>query len=167
MMSKCNFINSKYIIQKNAQEETIIEEQKFTKIKYTYNIFEIIFSSFLFCCISNKLKLKKNLTEKANYILYKKLDIVLFVRNMILLDIMNETILGLSIKNIINFLSRPIITLKGKVKNELTIFYRRYKSSDFKKFIGDFNELAKKTDKQNEEKDLISLTNKHLKQLLD
>ena len=86
---------------------------------------------------------------------------------MILLDILNETILGLSIKNIINFLSRPIIALKGKVKNELAIFYRRYKSSDFKKFIGDFNELAKKTDKQNEEKDLISLTNKHLKQLLD
>ena len=99
--------------------------------------------------------------------MFSKLDINLFVRNMILLDIINETILGLSIKNVINFLSRPIISLKGKERNDVAIFYRRYKSSDFKKFLAEVNELAKKSDKFNEEKDLISLTNKHLKQLLE
>ena len=85
---------------------------------------------------------------------------------MILLDILNETLLGQEVINIINFLSRPIISLKGKEQNDLAIFYRSYKSSDFNKFYDDLNELSQKTDKQIEEKELISLTNNHLKQLL-
>ena len=134
---------------------------------YEFNIFEVLGATIFKCCKTKKLNLKYILNEKANSILFSKLDINLFVRNMILLDIMNETILGLSIKNIINFLSRPIISLKGKEKNEVAMFYRRYKSSDFKKFLSEVNEFAQKSNKTNEEKDLISLTNKHLKQLLE
>ena len=151
----------------SKRDEIIEQDINKENVVYDFNIFEVLGATIFKCCQTNELKIKYILNKKANSILFSKLDINLFVRNMILLDILNETILGLSIKNIINFLSRPIIALKGKVKNEMAIFYRRYKSSDFKKFIGDFNELAKKTDKQNEEKDLISLTNKHLKQLLD
>ena len=44
--------------------------------------------------MTNKLKKKKSMTEKANALLYNKLDIVLFARNMILLDIMNEALIN-------------------------------------------------------------------------
>ena len=84
---------------------------------------------------------------------------------MIILDILNETLIGPSLKHIINFLSRPIIALKGDVKNELALFYQRYKSSDFKKFSDEISELIQISGKKKEEKDLISLANKHLKQL--
>ena len=144
-------------------EQEIIQEN----VVYDFNILEILGATIFKCCQTKKLNIKYILNEKANSILFSKLDINLFVRNMILLDIINETILGLSIKNVINFLSRPIISLKGKERNDVAIFYRRYKSSDFKKFLAEVNELAQKSDKCNEEKDLISLTNKHLKQLLE
>ena len=169
MMSKCNFINSKYIIQKNAQEETIIEEQKFTKIKYTYNIFEIIFSSFLFCCISNKLKLKKNITEKANNILYNKLDIVLFVRNMFILDIMNEILINdnNNRKGIMKFLSRPIISEAKKEEEQLNDFYKEYDEKDFDIFYNETSEIVQKSNILEMEKKLISLSNDQLKNLLN
>ena len=130
-----------------------------------FNIFELLGATIFKCCQSKELKIKYTLNEKANLILFSKLDINLFVRNMIILDILNETLIGPSLKHIINFLSSPIITLKGDAKNELALFYQRYKSSDFKKFSDEISELVQISGKKKEEKDLISLANKHLKQL--
>jgi len=135
------------------------------KVEYDFNICEVLGSTVCKCCQSKELKVKYNLNQKANSILFSKLDIVLYVRNMILFDIMNKTFLGTGIKDVINFLSRPIISLKGKEKNELQIFYNKYKPSDFDKFYNEIGELAQKSDKRNEEKLLISLTNQHLKSL--
>ena len=135
------------------------------KVEYDFNICEVLGSTVCRCCQSKELKVKYNLNQKANSILFSKLDIVLYVRNMILLDIMNKTFLGTGIKDVINFLSRPIISLKGKEKNELQIFYNKYKPSDFDKFYNEIGELAQKSEKRNEEKLLISLTNQHLKNL--
>ena len=59
---------------------------------------------------------------------------------MILFDIINETFLGMDVKDVINFLSRPIISLNRKEQNELAIFYHSYKSSDFDKFYDEINE---------------------------
>ena len=165
--SKRNEDNQESQIDISKRDEVLELEIYKENVVYDFNIFEVLGATVFKCCQTKQLNLKYILNEKANSILFSKLDINLFVRNMILLDIMNETILGLSIKNIINFLSRPIISLKGKEKNEVAMFYRRYKSSDFKKFLSEVNEFAQKSNKTNEEKDLISLTNKHLKQLLE
>ena len=163
---KSNMSESKYIVQK--REKKIIEETQFNKIRYTYNIFEIIFSSFLFCCISNKLKLKKNLTEKANNILYKKLDIVLFIRNMILLDIINEILINTNnnTKNIIKFLSRPIISINQKEETYIDDFYKKYNEVDFDNFYKETSELVLKSKRKEMEKKLISLSNNQLKNLI-
>ena len=40
---------------------------------------------------------------------------------MILFEILNKTVLGNHVIDIINFLSRPIISLTGKEKNEYKI----------------------------------------------
>jgi len=160
--------NSKYDDYNESRTEYSNEgEEDFRpeKVEYDFNICEVLGSTVCRCCQSKELKVKYNLNQKANSILFSKLDIVLYVRNMILLDIMNKTFLGTGIKDVINFLSRPIISLKGKEKNELQIFYNNYKPSDFDKFYNEIGELAQKSDKRNEEKLLISLTNKHLKSL--
>ena len=85
---------------------------------------------------------------------------------MILIDIINEIFFGESEKDIVNFLSRPIMKLKGKKKNDQPIFYHNYESSDFNKFYVELSELAKKSDKRKEEEQLISISNNHLKSLL-
>ena len=160
--------NSKYDDYNESRTEYSNEgEEDFRpeKVEYDFNICEVLGSTVCRCCQSKELKVKYNLNQKANSILFSKLDIVLYVRNMILLDIMNKTFLGTGIKDVINFLSRPIISLKGKEKNELQIFYNNYKPSDFDKFYNEIGELAQKSDKRNEEKLLISLTNQHLKSL--
>ena len=160
--------NSKYDDYNESRTEYSNEgEEDFRpeKVEYDFNICEVLGSTVCRCCQSKELKVKYNLNQKANSILFSKLDIVLYVRNMILLDIMNKTFLGTGIKDVINFLSRPIISLKGKEKNELQIFYNNYKPSDFDKFYNEIGELAQKSDKRNEEKFLISLTNQHLKSL--
>jgi hypothetical protein len=160
--------NSKYDDYNESRTEYSNEgEEDFRpeKVEYDFNICEVLGSTVCRCCQSKELKVKYNLNQKANSILFSKLDIVLYVRNMILLDIMNKTFLGTGIKDVINFLSRPIISLKGKEKNELQIFYNKYKPSDFDKFYNEIGELAQKSDKRNEEKLLISLTNQHLKNL--
>ena len=160
--------NSKYDDYNESRTEYSNEgEEDFRpeKVEYDFNICEVLGSTVCRCCQSKELKVKYNLNQKANSILFSKLDIVLYVRNMILFDIMNKTVLGTGIKDVINFLSRPIISLKGKEKNELQIFYNNYKPSDFDKFYNEIGELAQKSDKRNEEKLLISLTNQHLKSL--
>ena len=160
--------NSKYDDYNESRTEYSNEgEEEFRpeKVEYDFNICEVLGSTVCRCCQSKELKVKYNLNQKANSILFSKLDIVLYVRNMILFDIMNKTVLGTGIKDVINFLSRPIISLKGKEKNELQIFYNKYKPSDFDKFYNEIGELAQKSDKRNEEKLLISLTNQHLKNL--
>ena len=160
--------NSKYDDYNESRTEYSNEgEEDFRpeKVEYDFNFCEVLGSTVCRCCQSKELKVKYNLNQKANSILFSKLDIVLYVRNMILLDIMNKTFLGTGIKDVINFLSRPIISLKGKEKNELQIFYNNYKPSDFDKFYNEIGELAQKSDKRNEEKFLISLTNQHLKSL--
>ena len=136
-------------------------------VDYNFNIFEVICSILFRCCQSKNLKIKNNLNEKANSILYNKLDIVLYIRNMILFDILNETFFGNDAIDIINFLSRPIISLKCEENDKFLSFYHRYKTNDFDKFYSEIMNLTQKPNKSKEEIELISLTNKHLKMFID
>ena len=153
-------------IETSKDEEALEEEINIEDIEYSFNLCEIFGATIFTCCQTKELKIKNNLNNKANSFLYSKMDILLYIRNMILFDIINETLLSVGLKDVINFLSRPIISLNGKKDNSLNIFYQGYKSSNFKNFYGEIKELSKKSDKAKEEKELIFLTNKHLKSLL-
>ena len=76
---------------------------------YYFNVIEIIINSFCKCCMSRELSIKNNIYKEANDILFNKLDIVLYIRNMILIDIINDSLYSDSKKDIINFLSRPLL----------------------------------------------------------
>ena len=148
--------------KETTYEENEIKEEK---VKYKYNLFDKIKSLFCKCCLSKKFKIKDELTEKAHEILDQKLDITLYVRNMMLFDIINETLLNSEIKDIVNFLIRPIIPLKNKEENEFSIFYSKYKENDFNNFYKEVIKLSNKENKRNEEIKLISICNKHLKNI--
>ena len=83
-----------------------IDESKKERINYNYGIGDILVSSFFCCFMTKKLKLKKELNLKANNLLNNKLDISLFVKNMILIDIMNQILLRENKEVITQFLSR-------------------------------------------------------------
>ena len=152
------------------QEEKIIEintiKTKEEKIKYNFNIFEIIVSQVFPCCMAKKLKLKTNLNKKAEDILNKKMDIILYIRNMFLFEILNKTILDNNKKTIINFLCRPIIANDKNNDNEFEEFYKNYKEKDFNQLYKQLSAFVQKTSKEKSEDKLIALLDEHLKDLI-
>ena len=161
-----NLVNSNRSISKiNKLEETKGINSKSIKILYTYNIFDIISSLLCKCCLQQKLSFKNNINQKANDYLYNKLDIILYIRNMILLDIINNTLLNNNKKSIINFLSHPMISTE-KEKEEISEFYKEYNMKDFENLFDGINELVIKPNKKEREKNLIFLINKQLKEVL-
>ena len=106
--------NAKIIKENKENKENNDEENS---IDYSnYNLFEMLMS-FDFCyCKTKKFEDKVNLMGQARNIIDGKLDIVYYIRNMILFEIINK--INLENKNIINFLSRPIIYLSEKKENE-------------------------------------------------
>ena len=155
--------NFKFEYAQNKKVEVIqpIENNQ-KKINYDFNIIEIIFSSFCKICLTKNLELKKNINEKACNFLDNNLDIVSYVRNQILFQLMNETILEENIKSIVNFLCRPVISSNNETKNNFSDFYRSYEETDFNKFSEDLLELINKPKKKDKEKKLIKLSNHHL-----
>ena len=133
-------------------------------INYNFSLIEIISSLLFPCLLRGNLKIKNEYYDKATEFLYNKLDIILYVRNMVLFDIINETLLGEEKKNIINFLSRPLLSLDKKENKN--IFYQNYYETDFDKFYDGYQELAHKTYKQHKEERLLSYSNQKLKELI-
>ena len=104
-----NFTSNSEIKEKTIKEEDLIDYS-------TYNIFEM-FGSFKFCfCKTKKFQNKVNFIRRANDIIDNKLDIVFYIRNMILFDMINK--INLENKTIINFLSRPILYLNEEKEEE-------------------------------------------------
>ena len=139
------------------------KNRKKLKIKNNFNIFEIIITQFFKCCMSDNMKIKNEANERANEFLVKKMDVITYVRNMILFDIINQTIIDKNKKAIINFLGRPIISINKRRRNEFEEFYKNYRERDFNKFYDHIQELAKKPKKEEIDKKLISLSNEELK----
>ena len=153
---------------RNKTDVTKIYNTQESLINYSFNVFEILMSSFC-CnfCYTKNIGLKIDLNEKAVKILNNKLDIILYVRNMILFDIINETIINDEKKEIINFLSRPTLTTTKEVKNKFVNFYENFRDEDFDKFYNGYKGLINQTNKQLREEKLISMTQKKLKELID
>lgn len=165
---KQNYVDK---INMNSSERTEMEEypkrkHRIRKIKYKFNIFEVICASFFDCCLPKNLSRKHNINEKANNILFRKLDIVLFVRNMILIDLINDTMLAKNKKNIWNLICRPVISLNKKAHYRTAEFYQNYRGTDFEKFSESISNIVENGNKDIEEKKLMELANKQLKELL-
>lgn len=94
------------------------------------------------------------------------MDISNYVRNQILFDIMNQTMIDNSKKSIINFLSRPVISVNNKNRIPFEDFYKNYRERDFNKLYDHIQELSQKVKKEEREEKLMSLTNEQLSALI-
>ena len=85
---------------------------------------------------------------------------------MLLFDIINQTIIDGKKKNIINFLSRPLISIHKQEKIEEEIFYQDYEESEFDKLYEGIIYLVQKEEKEKREEKLINLTHKRVKEFI-
>ena len=160
-----SFKNANDIEKDNNLEENTFKIKE--KMKYKFNIIEVIISQLFFCCMTKEFRLKTDLNQKANEILFRKLDIICYIRNMILSNIMNKTLLDSDKKAIINFLCRPIRTKEKSGENSFDEFYKNYKEKDFDNLYQKLPEFVQKASKDNNsENRLISLSNEYLKDLI-
>ena len=135
------------------------------KINYNFNIFGIFISNLCCCCLSKKLSLKRDLKMKANEILNEKIDIVLFIRNLIVFEIMKQRMLNHNVNEIVKFVSRPVISLYKKEEFNYKEIYKKYCEKDFNNLYNETSELVRKPKRISKEIKLISLTNQRLKEL--
>ena len=149
--------------QENKISDNIIHHKT---IKFSYNIFEALIALLFPCWIKGNLKIKANVSEKAYNILNQKLNVILYVRNMILLDIINNTIIDDKKRDILNFLSRPIISLNKNKNERQDIFYENLFENDFDKFYNSIYELSRKANKNDYEKRLVNYSKEQLKELI-
>ena len=148
----------------SSRNNNIFNEKK---IENSFNIFEIIAIEFFSrCLICKDVHIKNQLNENANKIIYKKLDIITYIRNMILFDIINEILLDNKKKDIINFLCRPVISANKSSTNEYYDFYKLYGEKDFDKFMYKVEGLVKKKNKDIIEEKLIELSKEQLKEFV-
>ena len=106
------------IIKEKTNKEIKEDDNDDDLINYTnYNIFEML-GSFKICfCKTKKFENKVNLIKQSRNMIDDKLDIVLYIKNMILFEMINK--IYLENKSIINFLSRPIIYLNEENEDNL------------------------------------------------
>jgi len=140
--------------------------KKKKRIEYSFNILDIIVIMLFRCCMTKKLSIKNGINEKTNDVLFKKLDIATYVRNMILFDLINQIIINDNKKQIINFLCRPIVSIDKKEKDKFDEFYRNYKEKDFNKFSEQIIELVHNPQKNEKQTKLISLSHNHLRSFI-
>ena len=112
------------------------------------------------------MSLKNDINEKAKNILFKKMDIIAYIRNMILFECINKIIIDDDKIPIYNFLCHPIISLNKEERNNYDALYRTYKEKDFMKFSEQISEVTKIERKSEKELRVISLSNEHLKKLI-
>jgi len=138
---------------------------KIEKFKFTYNIFEILFSFLSICCKRNKLKIKNNITEKANNFLNHRLDISLYVKNTILIDIMNKILINGNMKEMMKFISLPKLSINKSLDIDADDFYKNYTVEDFNKLYDGISDITQNAKMSKEEKNIFSLVYNELNEL--
>ena len=151
---------------KKEEKGELKVENDFQKVKFSFNLFEIIIISFFKCCMTKNMTYKNNLTLKARNIISNKLDIVQYIRNMILFDILIQILVEDNKKDIFNFLIRPKLSLNINEENIENKFYLDYTEADFDKFYNAILEMTQNSNSIKSEKKLIYKVNQELKKLI-
>ena len=119
------------------------------------------------CCLKKKLRFKEQLIKQSIDIIEKKLDIFIYIRNMILLDIMYKILIEENNKSYINFLSRVLVYKKPeKDEKEMNDFYKPLEELDLNNLYKLFCDLEKKPEKERTEKEkkIVKLFNNLFKE---
>ena len=141
-------------------------------IKPDKKTFCYYFCNFFCCglCCRKKCKCKNIYSPnyfRAREILSEKLDVVLYIRNSLLLDIMNKTIIGDEKADIIKFLSIPLVSNinvneKYNVFKEKKESYKKYGENDFKNFENKVIKLVNEKEKKELDNNFLRYIKQHL-----
>ena len=159
-----NYNSSDRSSETRKDEFSIIKKNKL--INYNYNLLDILKNLFFRCYIPNELKKKNDLNNKANQILFNKMDIVVYIRTMLIFDIICQILFNEHKKYVVNLLCRPVISSKEVNENELNDFYKLYDNTEFVKSTLGIQNLLKIENKNNSDNELITLCNKQLKDII-
>ena len=117
--------NKNLIPKKENQTETKLPSTNnnknvefINKAELNYNVFEIYFMSIFSCCLCKNLKKKKEIYDKSTEILFTKMDIIEYLKNMQILNVLNKLILSKEERNILKFLSKPSINVNEDENDE-------------------------------------------------
>ena len=105
---------------------------------------------------------KKIIYEKAQEIFYYQMNILCYLKNMQIISIINKIILNDEQRDLLKFLSKPIINIKGEINNFDFFFDENIEKNDVEKFLNNYKKLKDKENKTEEEKRLFNLINSDL-----
>ena len=161
--------NNKNLEKNNINYNKLnIDCLKENEIQYKFNFFDIFIISFFSCCICNKkLNKKKIVYEKAQETFYYQMNILCYLKNMQIISILNKIILNDEQRNLLKFLSKPIINLNGKINNFDLFFNEKIEKNEIEEFINDYKILLEKENKTNKEKRLFKLINDDLNNFIN
>ena len=128
-------------------------------------IMEVCKVSICHCFIKN-LSFKEQLIKQSIDFIEKKLDIFIYIRNMILIDILYKILIDENNKDHINFLSRILVYKNPNGKEEeLNDFYKPLGKLDLEKLYDSFYELENKKEeiRTETEKKILKLFKNQLK----
>ena len=169
--------NKNLIPKKENQTETKLPSTQNTnnnknvefinKAELNYNVFEIYFMSIFSCCLCKNLKKKKEIYDKSTEILFTKMDIIEYLKNMQILNVLNKLILSKEERNILKFLSKPSINVNEDENDENNnnfdcIFTSNLNENEIKEFWKNYDDLKNKNNKNDIQNRLSEYTTNNL-----
>jgi hypothetical protein len=140
----------------NPTEITNQSDEKKLITYNSYSMYEMIKELLPSCCKTKDFEYKESLIRESHIILDSKLDIFLYIRNMLLFDAISQIYFDNSY--IFNFLSRPIIFLnKKKEKIDKNELYEDSNELNFDILYERIQKLCIKPEKTKIEQNLIFL----------
>ena len=116
--------------------------------------------------MTHNMKIKNNAVNKAKKIVFRNLDVITYIRNNILNYRINQTLLDEKEKTLMNFLTRPIISIDHEEKDDFKKIYENFEDSDFDKYYERIVGIISNSKKEEKDKKLLSISNEHLKALM-
>ena len=170
--------NKNLIPKKENQTETKLPSTQnnnknvefINKAELNYNVFEIYFMSIFSCCLCKNLKKKKEIYDKSTEILFTKMDIIEYLKNMQILNVLNKLILSKEERNILKFLSKPSINVNEDENDEINnnfdcIFTSNLNENEIKEFWKNYDDLKNKNNKNDIQNRLSEYTTNNLNNL--
>ena len=162
---------TKNLNDKREKNKRSLDNRKKRKrnVNFHYNCIEILFYLICPCFSWKQLKVKNSLIKKGEEKLYLQLDILSYIRRMQQLELLNYILLEPGENIMLDFLSKPSISLANQVDIHQKIYlqYQKYiPYFEIDDFTNYYKILMKKNDKNNIEKRLLNIATIQLNNII-
>lgn len=157
------------LVKKSLSPRRRLALPKKGPITLQYSIIELLFVFICPCCAWEKLRLKNILLAKARKKLYYQMDILTYLKNMQLLELLNYILLNSKEASILKVLAKPSISLVNRIDIYEQIHQRcnvDLNEEETKEFISSMKYLYDKKNKTPQEERLYKIASIELQNLL-